>query len=354
MTTSSIHSLIDGRTTPELVLWGIVFIAIIAGIGAVLWFEQQRFRALGKGQSWLRLRLLSLPILAITACLVWLPAKAISGPMALAYFYTALLTLAPLSWFGLHWLAGHLLSPRLPRPESMSVALTGLAILVFPPLLTSILQGPMYTVSLRYKQSTLAKAKTVPLAHKVLPMQRFRLGDQGEIFTQTLSAGEAPPLERIDSLIGGHGHDSRTSTHSFFCRQGDDLHLAWSADSPPPPLRLYWYDADKNLVMAEYQIDGEATKQLPAQEFSVNWRKDGLDFPAPLSREVVQLGWADKAGKLFYRSLNSLQPGENFDNNCVMAGYRRLAWQEEGPVVGVLLAFAGKPPGRIWQHEIKR
>lgn len=335
-------------------LWVLAGVAIVVGIGIALYFEKRSFRAFGKEGSWLRLRLLSLPILAATALVVWLPARTISGPMALAFFYVALLTLAPLAWFGLHWLAGHLLSPKLTRPESMRVALSGLAMLLAPPLLANLLQGPLFMVSHHLRQKVFADAKTVPLAHKILPMQRFRLGDGGEIFTQTLSADGGPHLEHIDSLIGGHGHDSRTSTHSFFCRQDDDLHLAWSADSPPPPLRLYWYDADNNLVQAEFQIDSEATKQLPAQEFSVHWRKDGLDFPAPLSRDVVQLGWADKVSKLFYRSLNPLQPGESFDNDCVMAGYRRLSWQEEGPVAGVLLTFAGKPPGRIWQHEIRR
>ena len=75
-------------------------------IGLLLRRERRRFAAQGKARSWARVRLASAAILAITAASVVLPARQVSGMEALAVFYGLLFTLAPLLWFGLHWLAG--------------------------------------------------------------------------------------------------------------------------------------------------------------------------------------------------------------------------------------------------------
>ena len=66
----------------------------------LLRWERRRFQALGKGAAWLPMRVASVPIAALTAALVVLPARAVPGMEALAVFYGLLLVVAPLLWFG--------------------------------------------------------------------------------------------------------------------------------------------------------------------------------------------------------------------------------------------------------------
>jgi hypothetical protein len=320
----------------------------------VVWRERRKYQAIGKQESWLWLRLLSLPILALTGFVVILPARVISGPVALGVFYIALITLGPLTWFVLHRVIGAVLSPRLTRSESTGMAWTGLALLIVPALVVNWLQGPVFMASHRWNQSKFDGADPAILVYDVQPMQRFRLGEQGEIYTQTLHAPPGLRVERIDNLLGGGWQDTKTVTHSFFCRQGNDLHLAWPAGSLPPPLRLYWRNAENRLVQAEFRVDTADAERLPAKDFVIGWRDDGLDLPVPISRDNVQLGWTASDNKIYYRSLNPLQPGETFENDCVMCGYHRLAWQDEGPIAGVILRFHPPPPGEPWQYEVKR
>lgn len=354
MVTLMVQTLFSGRTLIEPALWGAVLMFILWGIGWTVRREQRRYQAVGKREAWLRLRLSSLPILVVTALAVWLPARAVSGPTALGFFYAALIAIVPITWFGLHRITGSLVSPRLTKAESDRVALTGIAMVIVPALLVSMLQGPVFMASRRWTQSLLADAEHTPLAHGIQPMQRFRLGDQGDLCTQTLHAPSDVRLFRVDALLGGDWHDTQTTTHSYFCRQGDDLHLAWPAGSLPPALRLFWYNTRDRLVQAEFRIDPAAAERLPVREFAVGWREDGIDLPAPVSRDTVQLGWTGKADPLYYRSLNPLQPGETFQNDCVMAGYRRVAWEAEGPITRLILTLNPHPPGTPLQYEARR
>ena len=349
----SLQGFIDAQTLPGLLLWSIVLLLILAGIVWLLRTEKRQYDARGKGRGWLWMRLLALPILALTAAAVVLPARSIAGPEALAYFYLALFTLAPLSWFGLHRLAGALQSPRFTRAECFGLALSGLAILIVPPLLLGMAQGPIYTLSHQLQESGFDHAAQAPLPHTALPVQRFRLGAAGEIFTQSLEAPPGVRIERIDTRPGDHWSNTATQTHAYLCRQGENLHLAWSVGSPLAPLRIHWRTADGTLQQAEYRIDASQLASLPAQDFTVNWRDDGIDLPVPLMRDVVQLGWERAPGALHYRSLDRLQPGENFVDDCVMRGYRRAAWQQEGAISGVILRFHPTPPAAAWQAEFR-
>lgn len=167
-----------------------------------IWLKKRKYEALGKRRSWLWLRLLSLPILALTRFAVLLPGRAIAGQEALAYFYIALFTVGPLTWFGLHWIIGLMLSPGLSLAESGGVALSGLALLIVPALVISLLQGPLFMASRRWNESAFAGADQASLVHEIQPMQRFRLGEPGEIYTQTLRAPAGVRVERVDALLG--------------------------------------------------------------------------------------------------------------------------------------------------------
>ena len=354
MDISSIKGLFAGRSEVDLLLWGAVFLAILAGIAWVLRYEKRRFQSLGKGRSWVWMRLLSLPFVLLTALAIVVPARIVSGPEALAVFYIGLFTVGPLSWFGLHWLAGAMVSPRLTRAESNGVAITGLAIVLVPLLVITRLQGPVFTASQQVNERMMARAERVPLGHAAQPLQRFRLGDAGEIFTQSLKAPAGLRVERVDAAFGDDWFDTRNSMHPFFCRQGDDLHLVWTTGARPPALRIYWHDESGGRRQAEFRPDTSQAGSRPAQAFQIGWRFDGIDLSAPLSRYSIQLAWPPQAGRLYYRTLDTLQPGENSDENCIMPGYRRVAWRDEGPIAGVILRFHPPAPEQAWQYEAIR
>jgi len=362
MIDTDLNRFLAAQTWLDLVLWGAVGLIMLGGMFWLLRREKHRFDRLGKGRGWVRMRLLALPMLLASAALVVLPARSFPGMEALAYFYIALFTVGPLTWFGLHWLAGTIQSPRFTRGESFSLAFTGLLFLIVPLLVVEMLQRPIFMASHQMQQRALANVDSAPLALEVQPVQRFRLGGVGgisgeiwgEIFTQTLRAPAGIRIERIDRYIGGHWSDTATSTHDFLCRQDQALHLAWSVESQLDALRIYWRDGEGKQYQAEYRVDGAALKHLPARDFVVGWRADGIDLPVPLMRDVVQLGWGEATDKRHYLSLSTLQAGENFVDDCVASGYRRVAWQQEGPISGVMLRFRPAPPATAWQAEFRR
>lgn len=327
---------------------------MLGGLSWLLRLEKRRFDRLGKGYGWIRMRLLALPILLITVTLVVIPARSISGMEALAYLYIALFTLGPLSWFGLHWLAGKMQSPRFSRGESFMLAFTGMLVLTVPPMLVGMLQGPIFMASHLMQQRALANVDQAPLALEVQPAQRFRLDAAGEIFSQTLRAPAGIRIERIERYLGGYWSDTATSTHEFLCRHDQDLHMAWPVGTKLDPLRIYWRDGEGKTYQAEYRVDDAALKNLPVNQFIVGWREDGIDLPVPLMRDVVQLGWGTASDQPHYRTLSMLQPGENFVDDCVASGYRRAAWQQEGPIIGVLLRFRPAHPDEVRQAEFRR
>jgi hypothetical protein len=350
---TAMNRFLAAQTWFDMLMWGGIGLIVLASVFWLLRAEKRRFDQLGKGRGWVRVRLMALPMLLISAALVVLPARSFPGMEALAYFYFALFTVGPLAWFGLHWLVGAMQSPRFSRGESFTLAFTGLLVLFVPLLLAGMLQGPIFMASHQMQQRALAHVDQAPLAFEVMPVQRFRLGAAGEIFSQTLRAPSGIRIERIDRYIGGHWSDMATSTHDFLCRQDQDLHLAWPVASQLDPLRIYWRDGERRY-QAEYRVDGAGLRNLPVLDFVVGWRHDGIDLPVPLMRDVVQFGWADAPDKLGYRSLSTLQPGENFVDDCVASGYRRVAWQQEGPISGVTLRFRPAPPATAWQAEFRR
>ncbi len=348
------EKLLQQRTPVDVALWGGAIFIILAGVIWMLRHEKRSFDMRGKGRSWLWMRVLSLPMLGLTGLAIVLPARSISGMEALGVFYIALVTVGPLTWFGLHALAGALLSPRLTRSESMGMAFMGIAVLIVPALAINVLQDPLHSASRLVQRGVLATADAVPLAHEPGALQRFRLGDAGELHAQSLRAPPGVRVERVEAQAGGQWFDTKSSTHTYYCRTGEDLHLAWPAGSPPPPLRLYWRVDGGTLRQAEFRVPASGFEQPQARDFNIGWRDDGIDLPVPLSRWTVQFGWMRGAAEPRYRSLDMLQPGENFENNCVAAGYRRVAWREEGPVAAVLIIYHRTPPAAPLRHEIRR
>jgi len=112
----------------------------IAAFVVLLRWERARFTRLGKGNAWWVVRLASIPIAAGSAALVLIPASNTRGMEGLAVFYILLLTLAPMFWFGAHWLAGRLAHPRLSGGEAAQIAVSPIALAIVLVLLAHKLQ----------------------------------------------------------------------------------------------------------------------------------------------------------------------------------------------------------------------
>jgi len=337
----------------EVVAWAVVCALLLCGGAWLINQERRRFRRIGKGRSWAWLRLMSVPILALTVGSVFLIARFASGMEALAYFYVALFSVGPLVWFGLHVAVGRLLSPGLSTGESTIVALLGITLIVVPLAVVGAFQTPVFTASRAWSERAFSRAESTALAHRVAPVRRFSLGAVGDIYAVALFAPPDVALERVDVLLGDTWQDTAHVTHEDLCRQRDDLYLTWTADSAPSPLRLYWRDRDGARHQADFRVESAAAAQTPAEAFDVVWRTDGLDLPIPVARERLQLGWYRGGNRLNYRSLDMLQPGETFRDDCVMSGYRRVAWQEEGAIDAAMLIFR-PASGGLWRYEAKR
>jgi hypothetical protein len=332
-----------------VILWSAAFLAILLGLFFWLRSERRSFSKQDKTGSWLWLRIWYLPILIITAITVVLPSYAVSGMEALVYFYIALFTLGPLVWFGLHVLIGKCLTPAFTRSESLALAMSGLGFIIVSALLINALQSPIFSAVHGLNERLISQSPSAPLPFYAETVKHFKVGE-GNLYTQTLSAAPNVQIQRIDVLIGGDWHDSGTYMHSYYCRDGQNIHLAWQPGQPIYPMKFYWQGGDGQRFQSEYQAP--LASDALAEPFEIAWRDDGFDLPVPLHRSVVQLNW--RADNDNFSSLNSLQIGEDFTNDCVMRGYKRIDWQKEGPVMQVMLILHGKSSETTLRHTMAR
>lgn len=333
--------------------WGFVGLLILMAIGAILFLERRHFVRRGRADSWLSMRLLGLLLLLpLTAGVVILPARAISGMEALAAFYVALFLLGPLVWFGGHVLAGRLLRPNLSPEESLFMAASGLTILLLPALATTLAQRPIFHAQHSLTASAFTGTPVALLPYSVGPVQRFELAGVGPVFAQSLLAPSGFVLERIDRKLGDAWHDTRNTMRTVYCRDGQNLHFFWSEGELLPELRLYWREND-GRVHADFTPTADTADTATAREFHITFRSDGVDPPVPIPRERTAMGHI-REEKLVYASSTSLQPGERFDDDCILPGYKRVAWKTEGPPQAVALRFQPDVKAPMVQVEIRR
>ena len=333
--------------------WVALAIVVLAAAALILFLERRHFAARAKAGSWLALRLLSLFILLpATAGLIIVPSTAISGPEALAYFYVALLVIGPLVWFAGHALCGRLLRPAFSKAESLFMAASGLLILLLPFFAATVAQGPIHSASRGLTESAFRGAPAAALPHTIGPVQRFKLPTVGLIFTQSLIAPAGFELERVDRKVGEHWADTATSSRDVLCRDQQNVHLMWSARETTPVLRLYWR-LDGKRVHADF-TPAAASDPAEPREFNIRFRPDGIDPPAPIPRQRASIGYFVGPDRLYFNSLNPLQPGETFANDCIMPGYKRVDWEKEGPPQALALAFFQSATAPYLRAEIKR
>lgn len=101
----------------------VLFAALaLVGLGFVIRWERRHFVARGLAGSWLMVRLASIPAALLVAAAVVVPARATPGMEGLAVFYLLLLVVAPVLWFGAHWVVGRLARPALGFADSARIA----------------------------------------------------------------------------------------------------------------------------------------------------------------------------------------------------------------------------------------
>ena len=320
----------------ESATWRAVALAVVLVAAVVLWLEFAYFRRQRNAGGWLALRLVSLLLAPLTVFAVLGPTHAVSGMEGLAVFYGTLLTVAPLLWFGGHSLAGRVLG--MGRGESSALALSGLLLFGVPLLAALNAIGPLEAAARRHEDRLPTVSE--PLAHAVQAVRRFEMPGAGTVFAQSLIAPPGLRMERVDERVGDRWEDSAGISQSRFCRQGEDLHLLWSANEPTPWLRLHWVDADGQRHAAPHQ---PTPGQEAASPFEVGFRSDGFDVAAPVPRTRVSfaLQRGDRGQWNHLALLNTVQQGESARDGCLMPGYRRVRWENEGPVQAVLLVFGG-------------
>jgi len=329
--------LIDAlRSLPETeaATWRTTALVVLAVVALLLWLESGHFRRRHEAANWLALRTVSLLLTPLTVLAVLGPTRAVSGMEGLAVFYGTLLTVAPLIWFGGHLLAGGVLG--LGRGESFALALSGLLLFGLPLVAAFNALGPLEAAARRHEDRL--PAVNEPLAHSAQAVRRFEMPVAGTVFTQSLIAPPGLRLERVDERVGELWQDSAGISQTRFCRQGQDLHLMWSMNETMPWLRLHWVDADGQRHAAPHRPEPGPE---PASAFSVGFRDDGFDVAAPVPRYRVNFALQrnDRGQWNHLALLNMAQEGESALDGCLMPGYRRLRWQNEGPVQAVMLMF---------------
>ena len=331
----------------EQLPWGCTLFAFLLLMLFLLLRERRYFKAREKLGSWEGLRAIALLLLLpLTIASVLLPPRSISGMEALAFFYGALFTVAPLIWFGGHVLVGRLLRPSISTGESLALATSGLLITSVPAIGLSLIQDPIFQASRGLWEAGVDPADSRPFPLRAELPRLFEIPAAGKVFTQSLLAPAGFHIERIDRQIGEGGYyETRGIAHPYYCRDGENLHLMWSAREEAPRLRVYWTAEYGKRVHAQWQP--APMPQLTRETFMVGFRADGLDLPVPISRSRASLSMLTGSGEMYRNMLDRLQPGETNDNDCMMPNYQRNDWQKEGPIQMLTLVFYfpdGRPP----------
>ncbi len=126
----------------------LVLFAILS-LGALvlmLRWERRNFIQHGKGGAWLSVRLATIPIALATAALIIIPVRSTSGMEGLAVFYFLLLVIAPVFWFGAHWIVGKFVQPALNFKESVQIAGSPIAFVIVMTIAAHTLQPIAWTI----------------------------------------------------------------------------------------------------------------------------------------------------------------------------------------------------------------
>lgn len=324
---------------PERRVWLTGALALLATMLMAFYLESLFFRRSRRVGSWFAVRLVSLVAAPLTFAVVVLPARATVGMEGLAVFYGMLLTAGPLVWFGSHVLTGRWMRPALAGGECMMLGISGLAILSLPGVAFLMAQFPLQEAARDIARRGLPSPGSVALMHTVQPPQGFMLPGAGLVYTQSLVAAPGVRLQWVEQRQDALWPTDRNVSHPTFCTDGANVHLMWSAQEPAPYLRLHWVAPSGLEQKGEFTPDLLAAHGAATRDFTINFRPDGFDPSAPIPRPRAYLEINGAGGGSFVDTLLPRQPGETRENDCLMPGYRRVRWQEEGTVKVVGVRF---------------
>lgn len=319
--------------------WMQVAAGLLALMVCLLWLESRFFKRSGRVLSWLSVRLMSVLIALLAIAVLVLPARAVSGPAGLGVFILALYTLAPLVWFGGHVLAGRLARPALTPGESLVLAVTGLAILAIPGTAYFAVEGPLYAAAREIGQRREVPADNPPMQHKVQAVQRYTLAGAGLVYTQSLIGAPDTRLVRIEQRQSGQWLKDQSTAHPIYCTNGDDVHLMWSANEPPPYLRLHWTQSNGAVVRSEFTPAMAFDSAPQPAAFTIGFRPEGVDPIAPIPRSRVYLELVKEGFTPYTQMLgNPPSAGEVRSTDCVMTGFKvftnSTGWQVQA--IGII------------------
>ena len=325
------------------VIWSVLALGALLLVGRVLRAEGRRFAARGKASAWLRVRLASLPIALLAAAAVWLPARAVHGPEALAAFYLLMFSLGPLVYFGLHWLVGRMATPALTAGEAASIAGSGLLAVILPAYLAGMASPWVQQLGQGAQQVQRSLAAEAPLAHRIAERRRLLLPDIGEVLSEHWRAPPGIKVERIEWELGGQYLQTGDSTGSILCRDGEDFHVFRLAADPAPRWRMYWRDAAAGLRRSDW-TSAPAEAANPAVALTPAWTQDGLAFPVRIPRDfvIVERRWA--SGKMLQSGPLEGQALPGPTDTCLPTSYRNR--DPESVVTGVTI--------RMWLRGAQR
>ena len=316
-----------------LPIWGVLALVVLAVIGLGLRAERRAYAKRGLAGPWLYLRVATIPIALATAAAVWFPARAVGGPEALAVFYGLLFLGAPVLYFGLHRLVGKFVS--LAAGDSFAIGATGLAILIGPALAAQFAQPWVFQFARGVTDVRRALAPEKPVPFRIAGQRRFTLPGVGEVWTEHWQVPAGMKIERVELDFRGQ-YVSADGSAGYLCRGGADVHVLWQSALPAPRWRVEWKAADGATARSTF---ASVPALAPPEPFELQWRPDGFVLPARVSRHIVTLGRAFPDGRESLDSLDRLQPGETFFDNCLPLDYRRVNASQELPLVSVSFRF---------------
>lgn len=325
------------------VIWGTLGLTTLLLIGLALRAERRRFEARGKAGAWLWVRLASLPAALLAAGAVFLLARSVGGPEALAAFYLSMFTLGPLVYFGLLCVAGRMATPPLNTGESASIGGSGLLMALVPALLASMASPWVYRLELGAQQMQRNQAAEQPLPHRIQNRQRLLLPDIGEVISEHWQAPPGIRVERLEWELAGQYLQTGDSTGSIVCRDGEDFHVFRSAATPAPRWRMYWRDAADALQRSDW-TESPADTARPAVDLVPAWAADGFSLPVRVPHHfvVVERRWA--SGKVLQSDPMQGQALPSKGDTCLPPAYRNR--DVESVVTGLAI--------RIWLSDAQR
>ena len=322
------------------VIWSVLAMGALLLVGLALRAERRRFAECGKVGAWLRVRLASLPIGLLSAVAVILPARAVSGPEALAAFYLLMFSLGPLVYFGLHWLTGRMVTPALSAGESASIGGSGLLMVILPAFLAGMASPWVHQLGQGAQQARRSLAAETPLAHSIQERRRFLLPDIGEVLTEHWLAPPGVKVERIERELGGQYLQTGDSTGSILCRDGEDFHVFRPAAEPAPRWRMYWRDAADGLHRSDWtSAPAEATTQI--SPLTPVWAPDGFAFPVRIPRNFVTVERRWATGKVLQSNALDGQALPAPTDTCLPSAYRNRDAESVVTGLGIRMWLTG-------------